>query len=59
MLLRKSKYAGDASFARVVARAREFRGDDPHDDRAEFITLAEKAGVLFERSKAGQPSQNP
>jgi Ca-activated chloride channel homolog len=59
MLLRKSKYAGDATFARVVARAREFRGDDPHADRAEFITLAEKAGVLFERSKVGQPSQNP
>ena len=59
MLLRGSKHAGDASFARVVSRAREFRGDDPHDDRAEFITLAEKAGVLFERSKAGQPSQNP
>jgi Ca-activated chloride channel family protein len=59
MLLRKSRHAGDASFARVVARARQFRGDDPHEDRAEFITLVEKAGVLFERSKAGQSSQNP
>jgi Ca-activated chloride channel homolog len=59
MLLRKSRHAGDASFARVVRRAREFRGDDPNEDRAEFITLAEKAGALLERSKAGQPSQNP
>ena len=59
MLLRKSQYAGDASFARVVQRARDFRGDDPNEDRAEFITLAEKAGVLFERAKAGQSSPNP
>lgn len=59
MLLRKSRYAGDASFASVVKRAREFRGDDPDEDRAEFITLAEKAGVLFERAKAGQSSPNP
>ena len=59
MLLRGSKYAGDASFERVVKRAREFRGGDPNEDRAEFITLAEKAGVLFERAKTGQTSQNP
>jgi Ca-activated chloride channel homolog len=59
MLLRKSQYAGDASFARVVRRAREFRGDDPNEDRAEFVTLVEKAGVLFERAKAGQSSPNP
>jgi Ca-activated chloride channel family protein len=58
MLLRKSKHAGDASVVRVVARAREFRGDDPHGDRAEFVTLAEKAGVLLERAK-GLSSQNP
>ena len=59
MLLRKSNYAGDASFERVVKRARDFRGEDPNEDRAEFITLAEKAAVLFERAKAEQPSPNP
>jgi len=59
MLLRKSNYAGEASFERAVKRARDFRGEDPNEDRAEFITLAEKAAVLFERAKAGQPSPNP
>lgn len=59
MLLRGSRYAGDASFANVVRRAREFRGEDPDEDRAEFITLAEKAGVLFERAKAERSSPNP
>jgi Ca-activated chloride channel homolog len=46
MLLRESRHAGEASFDRVVERAKQFRGDDPHRDRAEFIALAERAGQL-------------
>ena len=50
MLLRTSPHAGDASFDRLLARARQFRGADPHNDRGEFIALAERASGLC-RSK--------
>ena len=46
MLLRRSKHAPEASFDRVVARARKFRGADEDGYRAEFIRLAEAAGAL-------------
>ena len=46
LLLRDSPYAPDASFDRLIARARQFRGADPNGDRAEFVKLAEVAAGL-------------
>jgi Ca-activated chloride channel homolog len=46
LLLRDSPHAPDASFDRLVARARQFRGADPNGDRAEFVKLAEVAAGL-------------
>jgi Ca-activated chloride channel family protein len=46
MLLRDSLHAPDASFDRLIARARSFRGTDPDGDRAEFEKLAEVAAGL-------------
>jgi Ca-activated chloride channel family protein len=46
MLLRDSLHAPDASFDRLIARARLFRGTDPNGDRAEFVKLAEVAAGL-------------
>jgi Ca-activated chloride channel homolog len=46
LLLRDSPHAPDASFDRLVARARQFRGSDPNGDRAEFVKLAEVAAGL-------------
>ncbi len=46
LLLRDSPNAPDASFDRLIARARQFRGADPNGDRAEFVKLAEVAAGL-------------
>ena len=46
MLLRESSHAPDASFDRLIARARQFRGPDPDGDRSEFVKLAEVAAGL-------------
>ncbi len=46
MLLRDSSHAPDASFDRLIARARQFRGPDPDGDRSEFVKLAEVAAGL-------------
>jgi Ca-activated chloride channel family protein len=46
LLLRGSRYAGDASFASAIGRARRFLGRDADGYRAEFVRLAEVAGRL-------------
>jgi Ca-activated chloride channel homolog len=46
LLLRGSRYAGDASFMDAIGRARRFQGRDPDGYRAEFVRLAEAAGRL-------------
>jgi Ca-activated chloride channel homolog len=46
MLLRDSKYKGDASFALVHELASGSLGTDPDGDRAEFLTLITKAQTL-------------
>ena len=46
LLLLDSPHAPDASFDRLIARARQFRGADPNGDRAEFVKLAEVAAGL-------------
>jgi Ca-activated chloride channel family protein len=52
MLLTESKHAGSASFSSAVARATQFRGEDPEGYRAEFIKLVELADSL---RRPGQP----
>ena len=46
MLLRQSKYAGEGSFESAAARARRFLGKDADGDRAELVTLVERAASL-------------
>jgi Ca-activated chloride channel family protein len=46
MLLRDSPYKAQASYAALVARARQFRGEDNEGYRAEFIRLADLAAGL-------------
>jgi Ca-activated chloride channel family protein len=46
MLLRSSKYKGDATFKGVWETASSTLGDDPHGYRAEFLKLVERAKDL-------------
>jgi Ca-activated chloride channel family protein len=46
MLLRQSKYCGQASYAQLIARARSAAGQDKNGYRKEFIRLAETAEVM-------------
>ena len=39
MLLRNSAFKGSASYRQVLALARQFKGEDRHGHRAEFIRL--------------------
>ena len=39
LLMRGSAFAGSASYSEVRALARQFKGEDPHGHRAEFIRL--------------------
>jgi len=43
MLLRESEFKGNASFASARGLATEFKGNDPHGHRAEFIRLIDAA----------------
>lgn len=45
LLLEDSKYRGDASFSKLIERARSAKGEDREGYRAEFIRLAEAAEV--------------
>jgi len=46
MLLRDSPHKANASFAGVINRARQFRGQDAEGYRAEFIRLVDLAAGL-------------
>jgi len=46
MLLRESKYRGDATFASALEIAQAARGDDVHGYRGEFVEMVSKAGQL-------------
>jgi Ca-activated chloride channel family protein len=55
MLLHDSDAKGSASFADAAALARQFKGDDPHGHRAEFIRLIGAAeGVSRIAATAGR-----
>jgi len=47
LLLTRSAHAGTANVDRLIERARSFTGEDPHEDRAGFVTLAERAAGLM------------
>ncbi|HSG29384.1 MAG TPA: von Willebrand factor type A domain-containing protein [Candidatus Krumholzibacterium sp.] len=48
MVLRRSEHMGDASLDKVIEIAREAKGKDPFQYRAEFITIAERAQTMVE-----------
>ncbi|NOQ72473.1 MAG: DUF3520 domain-containing protein [Crocinitomix sp.] len=47
MLIRESKYKGNATFDAVLKRAKASKGDDEFGYRAEFIQLVERAKLLM------------
>lgn len=54
LLLRESKFKGNASYTRAAARAREVAKNDPGGYRAELADLIEKAGKLAAKETAGR-----
>ena len=54
LLLTRSEHAGQASVEAAIARARAFTGDDVHEDRAGFVTLAEKAAGLMREARVNR-----
>ena len=64
LLLTRSAHAGTANVDRLIERARAFTGEDPYEDRAGFVTLAERAAGLMRdarpdpsRKRAGNPDR--
>ena len=51
LLLTRSSHAGTADVDRLIERARSFTGEDPHEDRAGFVTLAERAAGLMRAAR--------
>ncbi len=51
LLLRDSRYKGQASFDKLIERARQAMGDDIHGYRHEFIRLAEIASILKQNER--------
>jgi Ca-activated chloride channel family protein len=52
LLLTRSAHAGTADVDRLIERARSFVGEDPHEDRAGFVALAERAAGLMRTARA-------
>ena len=50
LLLENSKHKGDASFAKLIERARTAKGEDREGYRAEFIRLAETAELMADKA---------
>ncbi len=48
LILEDSKHKGDASFAKLIERARNAKGEDREGYRAEFLRLAESAELMQE-----------
>lgn len=46
MLLRDSKYKGDATYNSILELAKASKGDDQEGYRSEFISMVKKAGLL-------------
>lgn len=59
LLLEGSRHKGDASFAKLIERARNAKGEDREGYRAEFIRLAETAELyLSGRNTENAPVRN-
>jgi len=56
LLLTRSAHAGTANVDRLIERARAFTGEDPYEDRAGFVTLAERAAGLM---RDARPDPSP
>jgi Ca-activated chloride channel family protein len=56
LLLRRSVYRASASWAHLVALAKEHRGSDPDGYRAEFIRLIDVAAALDGRKPTTDPA---
>ena len=54
LLLRYSKFKGNATYAHTLTRAREAAKNDPSGYRAELVNLIEKAGQLAAKETAGR-----
>jgi Ca-activated chloride channel family protein len=52
LLLRGSAHAGEASYQGVLTLARGALGDDPHGDRAELLSLIQRADRLARAERA-------
>jgi len=48
LILRNSRFKGDASYDNVLAIAQKAKGDDPEGYRAEFVQLVKKAKMIKE-----------
>jgi Ca-activated chloride channel family protein len=59
LLLRNSRYRADASYERVLTRARSFQGADQYGRKAEFTGLVEKARSLDHRQDYYAPVEYP
>ncbi len=57
MLLRKSEFKGQASWATAQDLARRFRGEDPDGYRAEFVRLIDLASALDAQSMTSPQSR--
>ena len=51
LLLTRSEHAGAANVEQAIDRARSFAGEDPHEDRAGFVTFAERAAGLMRAAR--------
>ena len=54
LLLRNSKYKGEATFDRLYERAHSALGDDPYGRRAEFLYLVKTAKRLIREEERGK-----
>jgi Ca-activated chloride channel homolog len=54
LVLTKSAHAGSADVERAIDRARSFVGDDPDEDRAGFVAMAERAAGLMRAARAAR-----
>ena len=54
LLLRQSKYKGQASYEQIEDIAKGSLGNDPNGDRAEFVRLVNQARLLDNRAEANR-----
>lgn len=58
LLLRQSRFRGNATFDAIIETAEAAKGDDPHGRRREFIDLVRQSRALYVR-QTGQSQPEP